>query len=304
MNLKKVSLIGVFLLVIIGGLYNGYYQKQRQSVQTTQRISKVKPPAAKTSTKKATTKSNLVSGAGKQRCQAVQSLLNQYHNQNNIGVVYTDLVTGKTATVNGEQLFYAASVAKLPVIAYVQYALLAGKISWTTSFTYADAANTVPNAMVSGGTGTLQNEAHQGKAYSVMDLTQRAVEQSDNQASNQLLYHVALANSTDFAQYLQNTIGTKAYSKTMSAMQANHAIIAIWRQKQNASAWLEQTNWAHDKIGVLPVTVAHKIGINGAANNDAAIVLSQHKFALTIMTNGWSDSQITDLAKQIYAVAK
>ncbi|AMV66466.1 Hypothetical protein ADU72_0521 [Pediococcus damnosus] len=307
MNWKKVSIIGVIFLVAMVRVYNGYQRHQSDAVpavKTVRKKSTTKQSSATSSKKTNPIKSKSTQTAGNHRAQAVQSVLNQYRNQKNVGVVYTDLKTGKTATINGDRMFYAASVAKLPVVAYVQHAIVTGKISWTTKFTYADAANALPNAMISGGTGTLQNENHQGKSYTVMDLTQRAIEQSDNQASNQLLYHVAHANEQDFKQYLQSTIGSKTYSKTMNAMQVNRVIIAVWQQKQKASTWLEQTNWKHDKIGTLPVTVAHKIGINGAANNDTAIVVSRHQFALTIMTDGWSDAQIAKLAQQIYAVAK
>ncbi len=305
MNWKKVSIIGVVVLAA-AALYGGYHQHQQTTAQRTQQTTSTAAVASSSSATSAAESSQAQASSSQhnQRSQAVQAILDQYRTQQNVGVVYTDLATNDTAAVNGGQAFYAASVAKLPVVAYVQHAIMTGKISWTTSFTYADAANALPNAMVSGGTGTLQNEAHQGKAYTVEDLTQRAIEQSDNQASNQLLYHVARANEQDFETYLQSAIGTKTYSKTMSALQANQIIIKLWRQNQKASAWLEHTDWAQDKIGALPVTVAHKIGINGAANNDTAIVLSPHEFALTIMTTGWSDAQIADLAQQIYAVAK
>lgn len=301
MNVKRVTVLGALVLILGGGLYGGYhyYQKTSQAKQQAASTQKQVDKATKESSSVTTSKKTSSS-----RSQAVQKILDQYHNQKNIGVAYTDLSTGTTASTNGDTMFYAASVAKLPIIAYVQREIATGKISWDTKFAYADAANSSPSAMVSGGTGTLQNENHQGQSYSVEDLTKRAVEQSDNQASNQLYYHVANANSQGFSAYLESTVGAKTYSKTMSSKQANQAIISIWKQDQKASQWLEQTNWAHDKIGSLPVTVAHKIGINGAANNDAAIVLSNHKFALTIMTDGWSDEQVDQLAQKIYAVAK
>lgn len=264
-------------------------------------------PSSQTSAKQSVTKQpkkSVTKNQNNSRAQAVQKILDEYKDQTNVGVAYTDLSSGATASINGDRSFYAASVAKLPVIAFTQHEISTGKISWDTSYQYEDSANSLPNAMVSGGTGTIQNENHSGKSYVVSDLVQRAIEQSDNQASNQLFYHVAHKNESDFNQYLKTTSGINAYSKNMTATQANRTIIAVWNQDSKASDCLENTEWAHDKIGTLPVTVAHKIGINGAANNDAAIVLSDHQFALTIMTDGWSDAQIAQLAQKIYTVAK
>lgn len=289
---KRIGIIVIVLLLVGGGAY-GFSQLHQQGTRTThQRTAQ----SASSTTSSATTRSS----AGTRRAQAVQTVLNHYRGTKNIGVAYVDLTSGASASLHGKTTFYAASVAKLPVVAYVQQAIMMRQLTWTTTFPYADAANQVPNAMVSGGTGTLQNENHQGKTYAVADLLQRTVEQSDNQASNQLLYHVALQNKTAFTQYLHQHMGMSNYSKQMSALQANRAIMTVWQQNQKASNWLQNTDWAHDKIGTLPVKVAHKIGINGAANNDAAIVLGKHQFALTIMTDGWTDAQIATLATQVY----
>lgn len=242
--------------------------------------------------------------AGQARAKAVQAIFNQYDKQIGVNAVYTDLATKASATLHGDQPIYAASVAKLPIVAAVQAQIVAGQLSWDTAFPYDAAANNLPNAMVAGGTGNLQYENHQGKQYTVQDLMQRTIEHSDNQASNQLLQHVAMAKPAVFNAYLKTNLGMAVYSKTMTAMQANRAIIAVWQQQQPSQTWLEQTDWARVKIGTLPVTVAHKIGMNGAFNHDAAIVLGAHPFALTILTNGWSDAQIAALAQRIFSAVK
>lgn len=290
----KLKHIFVFLLLVIL-LVCGYDISQYEPSSTTSKH--VSKPVTNKKNSKSVSSS---SSSQNSRVQAVQTILNQYEHQDNIGVVYVDLSSNTSASINANKSFYAASVAKLPVVAYVQQSVKNNTISWNSTFPYNAAANNIPNAMVSGGTGTLQNENHQGKSYSTTDLLQRTIEQSDNQASNQLLYHVAMTHQSDFNAYLKKQMGISSYSKTMTASQASHAMLTVWNQHQKASEWLQHTDWAHNKIGTLPVPVAHKIGINGAANNDTAIFLSNHRFALTIMTDGWSDSQIATLAQRIY----
>lgn len=294
MKLKHIFAFLLLVILLVGGYGISQYEPSHTTRSTSKQISN----------KNTSKTSSASTDSHNTRSQAVQAILNKYEHQSNIGVVYVDLSSNTMASINADKPFYAASVAKLPVAAYVQQAVKSGKISWSSTFPYTATANNVPNAMVSGGTGTLQNENHQGKSYSTTDLLQRTIEQSDNQASNQLLYHVAMAHQSDFNTYLKKQMGIGSYSKTMTASQASRAMLTVWNQHQKASDWLQHTDWAHDKIGTLPVPVAHKIGINGAANNDTAIVLSSHHFALTIMTNGWSDAQIATLAQQIYQVTE
>ncbi len=65
------------------------------------------------------------------------------------------LSTGQTAGVNQEKLFYSASIAKLPILYYVQEQLNAGYIDLTTKVKYTAESMSFPGAYVAGGSGSL-----------------------------------------------------------------------------------------------------------------------------------------------------
>lgn len=219
-----------------------------------------------------------------------------------VGVYYESLEKhAKPAGVHENMVFYAASVAKLPVVAFVQNQINHNKLSLDTNLPYQASANQVPSAMVSGGTGVLQFKNHQAE-YTISDLLKWTVRNSDNQASNQLLAQVCYKNPKEFKQFIYQTYGSKDYTKYLSAKQAGQLIKTIYHQSGPANIDLKHTDWQKSKIGKLPVDVEHKIGINDAYNQDAAIVLGKHPFVLTVMTKGWSDQKISDLAKRIYNV--
>ncbi len=70
------------------------------------------------------------------RVEAVQELLTNKYSKDTIGIYVKQLSTGQTAGVNQEKLFYSASIAKLPILYYVQEQLNAGYIDLTTKVKY------------------------------------------------------------------------------------------------------------------------------------------------------------------------
>lgn len=233
----------------------------------------------------------------------VQNILKSVKDSN-VGVYYESLEKhSKQAGVHENKVFYAASVAKLPVVAFVQNQINHNKLGLNTKLPYQASANQVPSAMVSGGTGVLQFKNHQAE-YTISNLLKWTVRNSDNQASNQLLAQVCYKNPKEFKRFIYQTYGSTDYSKYLSAKQAGQLIKTIYHQSGPANTDLKHTDWQKMKIGKLPVTVEHKIGINGAYNHDAAIVSGKHPFVLTVMAKGWSDQNISDLAQKIYYETK
>ena len=67
------------------------------------------------------------------RMEAVQALLSSNYSKNNIGVYVKDLTTETEAGVNQDKMFYSASIAKLPILYYVQEQLNAGQVALNTT---------------------------------------------------------------------------------------------------------------------------------------------------------------------------
>ncbi len=232
----------------------------------------------------------------------VQSFLNGYSNNSNIAMTFIDLSTAvpSFASINGDSYMYAASVGKLPIVAYVQELINSGKLSLDTTFQYNSAADYTADHMIKGGTGSLQYQNPEGKWYTVRELLTKDLIESDNAASNQLLYHVANANRKDFDSFLGRIAGIPSYSKYMTSNQVAKVMMYIHNQGGIANDLLSRTNWKNNKIGALPVRVDHKIGINGSINNDAAFVYASSPFVLVVMSNGYSDNAISNIAWNVY----
>lgn len=89
-----------------------------------------------------------------------------------------------------------------------------------------------------------------------------------------------------------------SYTKNMSAQTAANLMAAIY-QNGLANEYFAETDWQQDKIGSLPHTVYHKIGINGAYNHDVGVVMADRPYVLSILTNGYSDYQIAQIAQNV-----
>ncbi|MDD6416191.1 MAG: class A beta-lactamase-related serine hydrolase [Lactobacillus porci] len=236
----------------------------------------------------------------------IRAYLTKYAGNSAVSVEFIDLSNNRRQSVgvNENTGMYAASCAKLPVAAYTQYLVQSGKLSYSSKLTYTSAADDTPNHMVKGGTGVLQNQNPEGKQYSVQTLLEDAMVHSDNAASNQLLYHLCNKDQASFNAFLNKIAGISSYSKTMTTLQAARVMAYLHSQNGPVNQYLSATDWKSEKIGTLPVRVDHKIGINGAINNDVGYVYAKKPFVLAIFTNGWSNDQIAAVAQKIYDLAE
>lgn len=230
----------------------------------------------------------------------------QYIGSKNVGVYFIDLNSGKSFGINQDKVYYAASTGKLPEILYTQKKLNEGTISPNTKFPYHDYVNNIPGAMIRGGTGILKNNIRDGQLVSVDALLKDSCSYSDNLAANMLGYYVCDKNDGAFKKYIGGILSRNIviFSKEFSARDIAVLMKEIYSQNINsgqAISYMKNTSWDTVKIPkYLPVKTAHKIGINGAYNHDAAIVYSKDPYVISIMTNGESDEFISQLSKRIY----
>ncbi len=217
-----------------------------------------------------------------------------------LGIYLKDLTTGEVYEVNDERTFYGASIAKLPIIYVTQKQLLLGDIDLNTSFAYTEAVNDIPGAMIPGGTGIMQQNVYEGAMYSVEDLLAWSILHSDNLASNMLSYYVGGQNGEVFLNQIAPyyPIPLTEFSKDMTARTAGELMEAIYNNEIEVN-YFSLTDWAHEKLGILPKEVFHKIGINGSFNHDTGVILGEQPYVFAFLSEGLNNGEMEEIIQTI-----
>ncbi|MGQ7388647.1 serine hydrolase [Streptococcus suis] len=240
------------------------------------------------------------------RVEAVQELLTNKYPKDTIGIYVKQLSTGQTAGVNQEKLFYSASIAKLPILYYVQEQLNAGYIDLTTKVKYTAESMSFPGAYAAGGSGSL-SKTPDNKDYSVEELINKTAKESDNVASNLLSYYVANKFDSNFYQVITAKTGSEwsMVTRETSAEIAGKMMEALYIQNGYVLESLLSTQFDNQRISKdISVPVAHKIGDADDVKHDVAIVYAESPFVLSIFTDKSNYDEITQIANDIYGILK
>ncbi|HEM4054551.1 TPA: serine hydrolase [Streptococcus suis] len=240
------------------------------------------------------------------RVEAVQELLTNKYPKDTIGIYVKQLSTGQTAGVNQEKLFYSASIAKLPILYYVQEQLNAGYIDLTTKVKYTAESISFSGAYVAGGSGSL-SKTPDNKDYSVEELINKTAKESDNVASNLLSYYVANKFDSNFYQVITAKIGSEwsMVTRETSAEIAGKMMESLYIQNGYVLESLLSTQFDNQRISKdISVPVAHKIGDADDVKHDVAIVYAGSPFVLSIFTDKSNYDEITQIANDIYGILK
>lgn len=240
------------------------------------------------------------------RVEAVQELLTNKYSKDTIGIYVKQLSTGQTAGVNQEKLFYSASIAKLPILYYVQEQLNAGYIDLTTKVKYTAESISFSGAYVAGGSGSL-SKTPDNKDYSVEELINKTAKESDNVASNLLSYYVANKFDSNFYQVITAKTGSEwsMVTRETSAEIAGKMMEALYIQNGYVLESLLSTQFDNQRISKdISVPVAHKIGDADDVKHDVAIVYAGSPFVLSIFTDKSNYDEITQIANDIYGILK
>ncbi|MEG3294020.1 serine hydrolase [Streptococcus suis] len=240
------------------------------------------------------------------RVEAVQELLTNKYSKDTIGIYVKQLSTGQTAGVNQEKLFYSASIAKLPILYYVQEQLNAGYIDLTTKVKYTAESMSFPGAYAAGGSGSL-SKTPDNKDYSVEELINKTAKESDNVASNLLSYYVANKFDSNFYQVITAKTGSEwsMVTRETSAEIAGKMMEALYIQNGYVLESLLSTQFDNQRISKdISVPVAHKIGDADDVKHDVAIVYAESPFVLSIFTDKSNYDEITQIANDIYGILK
>ncbi|MDT2767686.1 LysM peptidoglycan-binding domain-containing protein [Globicatella sulfidifaciens] len=233
--------------------------------------------------------------------QAVQNVMNRYKGQSAYAY-FESLTDGQTAGIYQNSLMYGASVPKVVLMAYTQDLIERGLLSWDTKWWYTDAIYNHPESYQWGGSGTIQYENFRSKPYTVREVLHRVGRDSDNLGSNMLLHYVGYRDKADFNRFTQKVYGAPKFSLTVTPKQMTEVVKYMNAQKERqAMTTLDKTIYDGTKLDVLPVNTYQKIGAWWPYYNHTTGIASGDKpFALTVLTNYWSDSKIGVFVKEIY----
>ena len=240
------------------------------------------------------------------RMEAVQALLSSNYSKNNIGIYVKDLTTETEAGVNQDKIFYSASIAKLPILYYVQEQLNAGQVALNTTVKYTAESISFNGAYKVSGSGSL-SKTPDNKDYTIEELINKTAKESDNVASNLLSYYIANKFDDDFFQVTTAVTGRKwdMVSRETSAQVAGKMMEALYEQNGYVIESLLSTQFDNQRISKdIPVPVAHKIGDADDVKHDVAIVYAESPFVLSIFTDKSSYDEITQIANDIYGILK
>lgn len=223
------------------------------------------------------------------------SKLNQLFQSNNnyFSFLYQDLYSGYTVSYNEESPIFTASTIKAPAMIYLYEEASKGKINLNEKLTYT-------SNFYSGGSGILQTKPV-GTSYTIEQLIQYSIHDSDNIAYRMLMNHYGRKNILNYWKnlgtkniYTLDTIwgvtSTKDASIYMKEMyrfsKENNTYGKRLLQYFKGAEWKLITN----KDGTF--NTANKGGWSGTAIHDVAIVFEKNPYLLIIMSNtGESDYQ-------------
>jgi beta-lactamase class A len=252
-----------------------------------------------------------------------------------VGVVYNDLQTHDTLSLNADSVFHAASTMKIPVMIEVLqraqeggFALDQPVLLINEFASIADGSSFSLDPKEDGDTTLYQRV---GQRVPVRELMQRMITLSSNLATNELIALVGAARVTQTAhrlgaahmQVLRGVEDQKAFDRglinTTTARDLAVLLTAIEDGRvlsPASSALMREILLAQEfntKIpaGLPPGTrVAHKTGEITAVSHDAAIVYpdGRRPYVLVVLTRGLqkgeeSSALIADIARIVHAHA-
>ncbi|WEV45197.1 serine hydrolase [Streptococcaceae bacterium ESL0687] len=240
--------------------------------------------------------------------EKIQRLLNDNYNSDNFSIYIQDLASEESASINPDSLMYSASLAKLPILYWVQKQILAG-LDPNQSYKYIDAVNNGSFAFQPAGSGVLSKEAD-NKDYKLSDLISYTGKHSDNVASNLLAYYLCETDREAFDADISQLAGRKWNLVDRLASSRMSARLMVELHKLNGQSYqaLKNTDFDNQRIcKYLPgdLEVAHKIGEAYDFHHDVAIVESSRPYVISIETQNDVDIElISRLSKEVYDILK
>lgn len=236
----------------------------------------------------------------------VQEMLSEKYNKDNYSVFVKQINTQASAGINADKQMYAASIAKLGTLYFVQERVNNGQLRFDSKFKYVDQVNHFNGDYDPSGSGQISKKAD-NKEYSVDNLLQGVSQHSDNVATNILGYYGADKYTSNFSTQMQALSGAPwdMEKRNLSSRQAASVMEAIYYQNGKIVSYLSHTDFDDQRISKnIKVPVAHKIGDAYDYKHDVAIVYADSPFILSIFTDKSDYDDLSKIADDVYSILK
>lgn len=220
----------------------------------------------------------------------LQEIYNLFSDNNYVlSFTYEDLYTGLHVSYNENQTYFSASTIKTTAALYLYKLAEEGKINLDAYMTYT------PSFYVEGS-GSLQYKEF-GSTYTIRDLIQRTIVESDNVAYQMVAYQASGNGSKD---YWKNKGVNNSWSNYGWGNTSSHDLAIFMKDlyeysKTDTELSNELMSLFYKSVFPLIISndgssVAHKSGWHYEIMHDSAIVFDEYPYVLTIMTNkGYSN---------------
>ncbi len=210
------------------------------------------------------------------------------------GVYFKDLTSGKTFGIREEMPVAAASTVKVPVVLYAATLVAEGKLSWNERLTYESWRDW------RGGAGSLQFTAKDGDTFSIRELAEKSIRESDNVAWKMLEKRLGLEN---IAGFMRSVGGLHVYPNWQNISTAKDMVtymqaVLDFTEKHpeigdDILHWLSTTIWNTGLNRYIDeVEVGHKEGDITGISDDVGIVWANHPYLIAIMSKGQDDVEL------------
>lgn len=226
------------------------------------------------------------------------------NNINKFGMVYYDINSKKTITINKDKQFVAASTVKIPINMLVYDMIQDKKININEKIKY-------DKDDFEEGAGILQGE-DLCEPIAIKRLSELSIIYSDNIAVNMLLRKVGSENRY---KYIEKIVGHPIVhdGNNITPMDSSKILERLYLNPNNNKYYstmiknMEKTIY-HDRIDryIPKEIVAHKIGDLAPYVDDTAIVYKDNPYILVVFTKDISnaDELIGQVSKMIYDAQK
>ncbi|MHC1720655.1 MAG: serine hydrolase [Clostridiaceae bacterium] len=220
--------------------------------------------------------------------------------EDNIGLCYYDLKTGKSIEINTSKEFSAASTVKVPMNMVLLNLAQDGKIEFESSMKFQESD-------YEGGTGILQNK-DLSNPIPLKTLGEYSIVYSDNIATQMIIRIIGRERMYDsFEKMLGREVPRKGNLTTTA--NASDFLKLLYYNPDNNPYYaglienMKNTEF-HDRIDkYIPHEItAHKIGNYASYVNDIAIVYTNRPYILAIYTVGLREPEekIARISEMIY----
>ncbi|WEV60690.1 class A beta-lactamase-related serine hydrolase [Streptococcaceae bacterium ESL0729] len=238
--------------------------------------------------------------------ERLQKLLNENYDSENFSIYIQDLASDESASINPDQLMYSASLAKLPILYWVQKQIAEGLDS-NKAYQYVNAVNEGAFSFQPAGSGFLSKTAD-NKEYKLSDLITYTGKRSDNVASNLLSYYLCENNKELFNESISLLAGRRwnLEDRQASSRMTGKLMVELYKLGGQSYQALKHTDFDNQRIPkYLPsnISIAHKIGEAYDFHHDVAIVEAPKAYLISVETQNDVDiDDISRLSKEVYEI--